>query len=97
MQAHGGTQGTGIADHCDPAVIRHVEGLVRVGAPRIGPLHPGGQGGELRDGRGPESERAIHMDPRAARLCDGDCLEERIEGAGMQVSCLQADQHRGGA
>ena len=97
VQAHGRAQGPGVPDHRDPAVIGHVEGLVRVGAPRIGALQPGGQGGELRDGaaQSPNAPSTWTQAPRA--FGDGDCLQERIKGPGVQVPGLQADQQRGRA
>ena len=67
---------------------------MRVGAPRIGPAESGGQGGQFRNGGGPEPECPVHVDPGAVRFRDGDRLGEGVEGARMQVAGLQAHQGR---
>ena len=56
----------------DPAVVGHVEPLVRVGRPRIRPLVAGDEVRERGGGCGPQAERAVDVDPcvRAVRDLD---------------------------
>ena len=67
---------------------------MRVGAPRVSALQPGGQGGELRDRGGPEPEGTVHVHPGAVGLGNRYCLLEGVKGARVQVARLQADQQR---
>ena len=52
----------------DPAVVRHVQPLVGVGGPRIGPFDAGDERSELRARRRPETEGAVDVEPCAMRL-----------------------------
>ncbi len=84
-----------VADDDDPRVVRHVQPLVGVGRPGIGPV-------EARDAvaqpgrRGcPQPEGAVDVEPGVRSLAHGvDDLRQRIEGAGVHVAGLGADDRR---
>ena len=61
--------GLGVGDERHPAVVGHVEPLVRVGRPRVGALDAGHEVAPPRARRRPQPERAVHVHPRARGQC----------------------------
>ena len=84
----------GIADEGQAAVIRNIEPLVGVGGPGIGIGHSRHQVGMTRAGRGPQSERSVHVDPGACRMRAAADLRHRIERPGIHVAGLHAHDAR---
>ena len=52
----------------EPGIVRHVQPLVRIGGPGVGPVDPSRELRHFWRGRGPEPEGAVDMDPGAMRL-----------------------------
>ena len=92
--AHGGLQRLGIGDHADAAVVRHVQGLVGVGGPRVGAVDAGDEVPQRRRGRGPQAEGSVHVHPGPVVVRARDALGERVVGAGVQVARLQHHDRR---
>ena len=80
-------------DH-DSVVVRHVQPLVRVGGPRIRKLGAIEQGTAIATGTAPQSECSIDMQPCSAIVRDVREIAQRIDGAGVHVSRLGADDRR---
>ena len=53
----------GVADRDDPAVVGHVQRLVRIGRPRVGRVDPGREVSVRRRGRRPQPEGAVDVHP----------------------------------
>ncbi len=78
--------------HC--AVVGHVEPLVDVDRPRVGPLDPGGEVPGGRCGGGPQPERPVDVQPGAmvrARVGDRPEVVERASG---DIARLRTDDRR---
>ena len=93
---HRGLQRVRIADEREPAVVGHVEPLVRVGRPRVG---VGDTGAELRargSRRGPEAERAVNVHPCARGVRLRANLRNGVERARVHVARLHAHDGRTG-
>src|SRR5579859_271929 len=91
---HRRAQGVGVANERESAVVWRVEPLVGIGCPGVGAgysrreVRPRGRGG------GPEAKRAVHMDPGASVMCLRTYLRKRVEGACVDITCLQAENSR---
>ncbi len=83
-----------VADEDQPRVVRHVQPLVGVGRPGVGGIHAADPVAQRGHGRGPDPERAVDVDPGAALVRDRDQPVERIEGPGIHVAGLAADDDR---
>ena len=83
------------ATNDEPAIVGHVEPLVGVGGPGVGELDAGDRCTQLGLGGSPEAERAVDVEP-AAVLADARSAiaAQRIEGAGVHVAGLGADDRR---
>jgi hypothetical protein len=67
---------------------------VRVGDPRLRALGAADEVAELRARHGPEPERSVDVQPGAVRFGRaGDCVEV-VEGAGVHLAGLGADDRR---
>ena len=76
------------------AIVGHVQPLVTIGRPAIGPFHPGDQRGEALAGIGPQSEGAIDVDPCARRLRHRTQRREIIAGTDVEVTRIEDDNRR---
>ena len=63
-----------------------------VGPPRIGQRHAAREVSELGHCRGPEPERAVHMDPGTVPPGNLNGGLEGVEGSGVEVAGLETDQ-----
>ena len=94
LHPEGRTHRRRVAHDGDSAVVRHVQRLVRVGGPRVGPSTPAV--------RCRNCGEAAAQSPKAPSTCTHapcswasvDALGERVERAGVQVAGLQRDDHR---
>ena len=77
-----------------PAVVGHVEGLVRVGGPGVGAGDALGQVAVRRRGGREQPEGAVDVHPGAVPVRDLDRLGERVVAAGVHVAGLEADHGR---
>ena len=84
----------GSRDEGEAAVVRDVEPLVRVGRPRVGALDAGDQVRGARARRRPTARRRRRRAPRRRAVGDVAIGVERIEGAGVDVARLRADDRR---
>ncbi len=84
----------GMSDEREPAVVRDVEPLVRVGRPRVGLAHPLDEMAELGRRGGPQPERAVDVEPGARRPRECRDLGHRIHGARVHLADLRADHRR---
>src|SRR5205814_580075 len=69
---------------------------MRVGCPGIRVRDSSGEMSAGRSGGRPETERAIHVDPRTCGMSDATNLRDRIERAGVHVASLDTDDGRAG-
>jgi hypothetical protein len=68
---------------------------VGIGRPRIGIAESRDERPKRRCGRGPQAERTVDVEPRIRALADrGDDLGQWIEGTGVDVARLSADEDR---
>ena len=67
---------------------------MRVGRPRIRPLVAGDEVRERGGGCGPQAERAVDVDPCARAVRDFDDPREIVDGAGVHLARLRADDGR---
>src|ERR1700751_6366427 len=75
-------------------VVRDVQPLVAVDGPGVGALRTAGEVAEPGARRRPEAERTVEMEPRTRfRGRVGDRVEI-VEGAGIHLACLAADDRR---
>ena len=88
---HGAAEGFGVADEGEAAVVADVGPFVAVGSPGVGLFEAiremavvGGRGGE-------EAEGAIDVDPGAGFVGDFADFGGGVEGAGVDVAGLDAD------
>ncbi len=81
----------GVGDENQAGIERHIQPFVRVGRPGIGRFRALQQMAIALAGRGPESDRAVDMDPSLCRVGDRAGALKGVEHAGVQVSRLQAD------
>ena len=81
-------------DDGQPAVVGHVEPLVRVGRPGVGVLDAGDEVGATGRRGCPEPERAVDVHPRTGLLGQRDRPGEEVAGAGVHVARLEADDGR---
>src|SRR5690348_1848958 len=84
----------GMSDECITAVVGDVEQLMPVGGPGIGSADALRQVAIARARGGPESERAVHMNPSAVTMGDGNNRFERIERADVHVAGLRENERR---
>ena len=83
-----------IGDEGEARVVRDVQPLVAVGRPGVGQLGARQQM-PVRGARPrPEPEGAVDVHPGASRVRKLAGLPERVEGAGVQLAGLEADQRR---
>ncbi len=94
MGAEGRSQGARVRDDGDAAVVGHVQGLVRVGRPRVGVREARHEVREGRRGGRPQAERAVHVHPGPTPMSEVDGLGEGVKGARVEISRLQADDDR---
>ncbi len=97
VHPHGGAQRGTVPDDRDSAVVGDVEGLVRVGGPRIGCLIAGDEVPGPRGRRREQAERAVDMHPGAVPASGLDRGTEGVERTGMDVARLQDHDRRAGA
>ncbi len=84
----------GVRAEGDPAVVRHVQPLVRVGRPGVRALRAGRERPQRRRRRGPQPERAVDVEPRAGlRRRVGDRVEV-VARAGVHLAELGAHDRR---
>src|ERR1051325_2870265 len=83
---HGSAVREGVAHDDDAVVVRDVEPLVRVGGPRVSELRAIEERALGAAGTGPQSERAVDVEPPAARVHGLGDLPQRIDGAGVDVA-----------
>ena len=81
------------SDDRDAAVVGDVEPLVTVGGPRVRSVQALDEIGAARIGERPQTERTIDVEPTVARRHPVGDLVERVEGAGVHLTGLSADQH----
>src|SRR5262245_37675766 len=86
----------GLAHEYDPAVVRRVEPLVRVGSPGIGVGEARGQTGKPRACRRPQSESPVNVYPRARVAGRRANLSRGIECPCVYIACLNAYDGRAG-
>ena len=72
-------------------VVGHVQPLVPVGRPGVGPLDAGHEVPVATARAGPEAEGSVHVHPCASRVRELAGLAERVERPGVQLAGLQAD------
>ena len=77
-----------------PGVVGHVEPLVRIGGPRVRALGAGHEPAQARRRRRPQPERAVDVQPGAARGAGVRDRPERVERAGVDLARLRADDRR---
>ena len=87
---HRGPVRRGILAESQPAVVRHVEPLVRVRRPGVGPLDAGDEVPELGRRRRPEPERAVHVHPGAGTTERVHDLADGIDAARVHLADLRA-------
>ena len=93
MHSHRRLHGAGVGDDRDAAVVGRVEGLVRVGRPGVGAGQTVGQRGGA--GRPPPRARTRRRRaPRRRRRGRPDRGPQGVEGTGVDVARLQADDRR---
>ena len=73
----------------DAAVVGHVEPLVGVGGPRIGPVQTGDP--QRAAGGRPQAHGAVHMEPRVIPVGEVCQFTDRIDGARVHIPRLAAD------
>jgi hypothetical protein len=76
----------------EPRVVRDVEPLVAVGRPRVGPVDATEQVPAGGVGRRPQAEGPVDMEPAAVRPDEVGDLDDRVEGARVDVARLRADE-----
>ena len=91
LHLHGGAEDGGIADEGDAAVVADVEPFVRDRWPRSRRGRSRGQVGIVGRGSGPQAESAVDVDPCAGRAGRGADGGGGIEGAGVDVAGLKAE------
>src|SRR5258707_9868228 len=89
--AHRRTQRCAIFDDRQAAVIADIGPLMRVSGPRISLIESLGQMFVLLRNPGPQTERSIHMHPRALFSCHFTDFPSWIERSRIYVSRLNAD------
>ena len=92
---HRGTVRVGIADRHEAAVVADVQPLVRVGRPRVGALEPATRCRSRGNCR-PQPERAVDVHPGIRVRSPRRRSAPRVEGAGVHVAGLGADDASGG-
>ena len=89
-QAHGASQVLGVAHEGQAAVIGNVQPLMGVGGPGIRVVDAGGEVGVVGAGCGPQPESSVHVYPGAGGASAGADFGSWIEGAGVDVAGLHA-------
>ncbi len=84
-----------VRDDGDAGVVGHVEPLVGVEGPRVGPLRPLGQVRHVPGRSDPESERSVDVMPGVGSRHEIGDLGDRVEGARVHLTGLS--DHDGGA
>jgi hypothetical protein len=93
---HRGLQRVRIADEGEAAVVGDVEPFVGIRGPRIGFTDTGGKVGTRGRGGGPEAESSIDVNPRTGGVGDATDFANGVDGAGVHVPSLRADDRRTG-
>ncbi len=91
VHGHGGAEGFGVADEGEAAVVADVGPFVAVGGPGVGLFEAGGEMAVVGRHGGEEAEGAIDVDPGAGFVGDFADFRCRVEGAGVDVAGLDAD------
>ncbi len=94
VHAHGRPDRGRPGDDGDPAVVGHVERLVRVGRPRVRGVVAVDQPPQAGRGRCPQAEGTVDVHPCTVVVREGRRRAERVEGTRVQVARLQADDRR---
>ena len=83
-----------MGDEREPAVVRDVEPLVRVGRPGVGALRAGREPAQSRGGAGPQPECTVDVYPGTDLAAQGKNLLEGVERARVHLARLRADDRR---
>ena len=90
MHAHRCVQCIGVGHDGDPAVVGHIERLMRIGGPGVGAFSACDQRAVAsRRGR-PEAECAIDVHPGVVAMCKINSGGDGVESAAMHIPSLQA-------
>ena len=91
VHCHGAAEGFGVADEGEATVVADVGPFVAVGGPGVGLGEAGGEMAILGRHGGEEAEGAIDVDPGAGFVGGFADFGGWIEGAGVDVAGLDAD------
>ncbi|MPM21235.1 hypothetical protein SDC9_67679 [bioreactor metagenome] len=85
-----------VSHHRDPRVVGNVQPLVGVRGPGIGEFNAVRMSSEGRQHPSPEAESPVHVNPCTLRPGGRDDPGAGIEGTGVHVAGLKAENHRAG-
>ena len=93
-ELHGGAHRIAVPDDRQPAVVRDIQPLVRVGRPGVRALDAAHLLPKGRRSSGPETERAVDVEPGTMPLAEVGDLVEGIERSSVDLPGLRADDRR---